>query len=111
DNANAKPVVEDLMRRHLLSNDIDSLGEYDLQEMQQICMATVFSDGEVFLRRRARNARFGAALALPYQVELLEADCLDTTVQSHGANLVIEGVEYGPTGAIEAYHFLSEHPG
>ncbi|MFC3569191.1 phage portal protein [Paracoccus simplex] len=111
DNANAKPVVEDLMRRHLLTNDIDSLGEYDLQEMQQICMATVFSDGEVFLRRRARNARFGAALALPYQVELLEADCLDTTVQSHGANLVIEGVEYGPTGAIEAYHFLSEHPG
>ncbi|WP_017999919.1 phage portal protein [Paracoccus sp. N5] len=111
DNANAKPVVEELMRRHLLSNDIDSLGEYDLQEMQQICMATVFSDGEVFLRRRARNARFGAALALPYQVELLEADCLDTTVQSNGANLVIEGVEYGPTGAIEAYHFLSEHPG
>ncbi|MDF3606121.1 phage portal protein [Paracoccus sp. DMF-8] len=108
---NAKPVIEDLIRRHLLSNDLDALGEYDLQEMQQICMSTVFSDGEVFLRRRARNARYGAGLALPYQVEMLEADCLDLTVQNHGENLVVEGVEYGPTGAIEAYHFLPEHPG
>jgi len=33
------------------------------------------------------------------------------TVQSWGENLVVEGVEYGPTGAIEAYHLFNEHPG
>lgn len=111
DDENGKAVVEDLMRRHLLSTNVDALGEYDLLEMQQICMSTVFSDGEVFLRRRPRNARFGSGLALPYQVEMIEADYLDVTVQSWGENLVVEGVEYGPTGSIEAYHFLSEHPG
>ena len=109
--ASAKATVEDMLKRHLLSNDIDALGEYDLFEMQQICMAAVFTDGEVLLRRRMRPARFQGYLALPYQVELLEADCLDMTIQNHGENLVFEGVEYGPTGAIEAYHFLPEHPG
>ncbi|WP_313350758.1 phage portal protein [Paracoccus sp. (in: a-proteobacteria)] len=110
-SANAKATVEKLLKRHLLSNDIDSLGEYDLFEMQQICMSAVFTDGEVLLRRRMRPARFQGNLALPYQVELLEADCLDLTVQNNGDNLVFEGVEYGPTGGIEAYHFLPEHPG
>lgn len=108
---NAKSTVEDLLKRHLLTNDIDSLGEYDILEMQQICMSAVFTDGEVLLRRRMRSARFVGNLALPYQVEVLEADCLDQTIQNHGENLVVEGVEYGPTGAIEAYHFLPEHPG
>lgn len=111
ENEAHKTKVEQLVRQHLLSNDIDALGEYDLLEMQQICMSGVFTDGEVFIRRRPRDARFGARLALPYQVEVLEPDLLDTTIQNNGKNLVVEGVEYGPTGAIEAYHFLSEHPG
>ncbi|WP_442772691.1 phage portal protein [Paenirhodobacter enshiensis] len=108
---NVKATVEDLLQRHLLSQDLDALGEYDLLEMQQICMSTVFSDGEVLLRRRWRRGSYGQGLALPYQVELLEVDCLDTTVTSWGDNPVIEGVEYGPTGAIEAYHLYNEHPG
>src|SRR5690606_30727819 len=93
-----KARIEELIRKHWLSNDIDALGEYDLFEMQQICMSAVFSDGEVLLRRRWRNGSFAADLSLPYQVELVEVDCLDCTVQNHGNNLVIEGVEYGPTG-------------
>lgn len=65
----------------------------------------------MLLRRRWRTGSYGRHLALPYQVEVLEIDCLDTTVQSNGDNMVIEGVEYGPTGAIEAYHLFNEHPG
>lgn len=110
DNA-TKARIEDLIGQHLLSNDIDAIGEYDLFEMQQICMSAVFADGEVLLRRRWRNGPFAAGLTLPYQVELVEVDCLDTTLQSWGDNIVIEGVEYGPTGAIEAYHIYNEHPG
>ncbi|WP_339109261.1 phage portal protein [Thioclava sp. GXIMD4216] len=97
--------------QHLLTPDIDSLGEYDLYEMQGIVMGTVFGDGEVLVRRRMRNPRHDPHLRLPYQVELIEADYLDQTVQSHGQNLVVEGIEYGPTGAIEAYHLYNEHPG
>ncbi|WP_339112279.1 phage portal protein [Thioclava sp. GXIMD2076] len=97
--------------QHLLTPDIDALGEYDLFEMQGIVMSTVFADGEVLVRRRMRNPRHDPQLRLPYQVELIEADYLDMTVQSHGQNLVVEGIEYGPTGAIEAYHLYNEHPG
>lgn len=110
-SANALPIVQDLLDRHMLTPAMDSLGEYDLYEMQAIVMSTVFSDGEVLIRRRLRNGRFALGLPLPYQVELMEADQLDDTVQSYGENLVIEGVEYGPTGAIEAYHIKDGHPG
>ncbi|RWR31349.1 phage portal protein [Sinirhodobacter populi] len=111
ENDNAKATVQDLLERHLLTPSLDSLGEYDLLEMQQIAMSAVFTDGEVLLRRRWRTGSYGVGLPLPYQVEMIEVDCLDTTVQSYGDNLVIEGVEYGPTGAIEAYHLYNEHPG
>lgn len=108
---NGLATVKDLMERHLLTQSIDALGEYDLLEMQQIAMGSVFADGEVLIRRRWRTGRFAVGLPLPYQVELLEVDFLDTTVQSFGGNAVIEGIEYGPTGAIEAYHLYNEHPG
>lgn len=108
---NVKATVKDLVERHLLSVRLDAGEEYDLLEMQQICMSTIFTDGEVLIRRRMRTGGYGRQLALPYQIELVEVDCLDTTVQSWGENLVVEGVEYGPTGAIEAYHLFNEHPG
>ena len=111
DSENAKATAQDLLERHLLTNSIDAMGEYDVLEMQQICMAAVFTDGEVLLRRRLRSPVLDRHLPLGYQVELLEVDCLDVTVQSWGENLVVEGVEYGPTGAIEAYHLFNEHPG
>ncbi|ULB10730.1 phage portal protein [Cereibacter azotoformans] len=106
-----KRQIEALIAAHLLTPAVDALGEYDLYEIQSIVMSAVFSDGEVLLRRRVRNMRYEPGLALPFQVELLEVDQLDTTVQSWGQNLVEEGVEYGPTGAVEAYHILPEHPG
>lgn len=108
---NVKAVVNDLVQRHLLSVRLDAGEEYDLLEMQQICMSTVFTDGEVLIRRRMRSGGYNRHLALPYQIELVEVDCLDQTIQSYGENLVVEGVEYGPTGAIEAYHLFNEHPG
>lgn len=111
DNEAQQAEVAALMRQHLLTSSLDAMEEYDLLEMQQIAMSAVFTDGEALIRRRMRTGSFGRGLALPYQCELVEVDCLDTTVQSYGENLVIEGVEYGPTGAIEAYHLYNEHPG
>jgi lambda family phage portal protein len=111
----ATPEIAELVKAalaaHLLTPAIDSLGEYDLYEMQQIVMSGVFTDGEVLVRRRLRDVRLNPGLVLPYQVELLEVDYLDQTIQSWGKNPVVEGVEYGPTGAIEAYHLYNEHPG
>lgn len=103
--------VENVLKRHLLTPDIDAHGEYDLHEMQEVIMSSVFSDGEVLALRRIRRGAFGQGLALGFQIELLEADFLDTTIQSNGQNEVIDGVEYGPTGSIEAYHLYRDHPG
>ena len=108
---NAKNDAFATLRAHLWSSDIDALGENTLFGLQTIVMNTVFSDGEIFVRQRIRDTRFNPNLKIPLQIELIEADYLNTTVMSQGANQVIEGVEYGPTGAIEAYHFWNRHPG
>lgn len=103
--------ISEVVAKHLLSTDIDTLGENTLPMMQELVMGAVFTDGEVLCRRRTRDVRFNPGLGLPFQIELLEADYLNQTVYQNGQNIVNEGVEYGPTGAIEAYHLWNQHPG
>lgn len=109
------PVVQERLSRlilgHLLSVSLDSREELDLYAMQDVAMKAVFSDGEVLARRRMRRGRFARGLSLGFQVELIECDQLDTTLRSWGANEVIEGIEYSPIGAVEAYHLRRVHPG
>lgn len=89
----------------------DARGECDLAEMQAIVMAAVVSDGEVLARRRIKKGAYGRKLPVSFQVELIECDHLDTARQSNGQNEIIDGVEYGPTGEIEAYWLFPQHPG
>ncbi|NEX45191.1 phage portal protein [Pseudotabrizicola algicola] len=103
--------IAEVLKAHLNTPAIDARGECDLWEMQAVVMSAVFSDGEVLARRRVRSNQFGRNLGLGFQIELLEADHLDTTIQSNGANEVIEGVEYSPIGDIEAYWLYRRHPG
>lgn len=107
----AKAEIEKVLNDHCGTPSIDALGEHDLYGLQRIVMNAVFSDGEVLVRRRMRDPRFATGLRLPLQIEVIECDWLNTTIRTNGANQVIEGVEYGPTGAIEAYHFWERHPG
>lgn len=106
-----KDQIAEIIAQHLMSTDIDALGENTLPMLQEIVMSAVVSDGEMLVRMRKRDPRFSAGMVLPFQVQLMEADYLNQTVASYNSNLVLEGVEYGPTGAIEAYHLWSEHPG
>lgn len=103
--------VMSVLRRHLMTPALDSRGQHDLRSMQRLIMNAVFCDGEAFVRRRIRAGRFANGLALPFQVELLEPDHLNTTMTSWGDNRVVEGVEIGPTGRVEAYHLYEHHPG
>lgn len=111
DDKDVRARIEEVLKAHLLTPAIDAHGEYDLHEMQEVILSSVFSDGEVLARRRMRSGAYARGLRLPFQIELLEADFLDSTVQSWGENEVIDGVEYGPTGSIEAYHLYDQHPG
>lgn len=105
-----KDLVEPVLRDHLATPAIDAFGQQDLYGLQNTVINGVFADGEILARRRWRTNGLDK-VPLPFQVELLEVDYLDLTKTSHGNNRVAEGVEYGPTGRIEAYHLYREHPG
>jgi lambda family phage portal protein len=94
---------------HLKSKALDFYGERDITAQQRVVMDSVFESGEVLaLRRPAPRA---AALELPFQVQLLEIDHLDPTIQTHGGNEVRDGVEYDAQDRIVAYHIYEMHPG
>lgn len=103
--------VTNILRQHLMSPAIDSYGVHTIVGLQEQVMNAVFSDGEVLVRQRIRDRRFEKKLPLLMQVQVMEADHLDETLTSYGQNEVIEGIEYGPTGRIEAYHLFDRHPG
>lgn len=111
DTPEVKAKISEVVNRHLLSIDIDALGANTLPMLQEIAMGAVVTDGEVLVRLRKRDPRFATGLALPFQIQIMEADYLNQTITANGSNIVLEGVEYGPTGAVEAYHLWSEHPG
>ena len=110
-SASRRKKVEIILRAHLMSTDIDAMGQHSLPGLQRVAMNAVVEDGEVLIRRRMRSGRFAKSLNLPFQVELLEADYLDTRVTRNGQNEVVDGIEFGPTGRIEAYHLYAQHPG
>lgn len=101
----------EVIRKHLLTPAIDAVGVHALPGLQTQAMNAVFSDGEVLLRRRSRDLRFEPGMVLPFSVQVMEADFLNDAVTSNGANEVIEGIEYGPTGKVVAYHLFDRHPG
>lgn len=110
-DADLKAQIAGVLAKHLLTTALDARGELNYYAMQETVMNTVFTDGEVLARRRLRRGKFARNLPLGFQVELIEADHLDTTVATWGQNIVVEGVEYSPIGDIEAYHLYPEHPG
>ena len=99
------------LRRHLDSTDIDADGRNTLYGLQRLAMNTVQDSGEVIIRRRWRRGSDG--LALPFQLQVLEPDFLDTLRDGTLANgnVVREGIEYDQIGRRVAYWLYREHPG
>jgi lambda family phage portal protein len=65
--------------------------------------------GDAFGRLRMRRPNDG--LAVPLQIQLLEAEhCPSTMNQAYGGNHIVGGVEITPFGARAAYWFHPEHP-
>ncbi|MDP1570349.1 MAG: phage portal protein [Vicinamibacterales bacterium] len=101
----------DAWRRWSESTDCDADGQNDLVGLQELIMRAVVSDGEVLVRRRPRRIEDG--LALPMQLQVIEADYLDTGKDTRLSNghRVIQGVEYNGFGRRVAYWVFREHPG
>lgn len=111
EDTETKQRIEELIRRHCLSRDMDADGRLNLYGLQALAMSQVCGSGETLIRRRARRA--GDGLALPFQVQVLEPDYLDDLVDGplRGGNRAVQGVEFDAIGRRVAYHLFGEHPG
>lgn len=94
--------------------DADGLQNFD--GLQKLVMRATAQDGEVLVRRRFRRPEDG--LPIPMQIQVLEADFLDTTKDSLGGlgdtprgHRIIQGVEYDSIGRRVGYWIYDEHPG
>jgi lambda family phage portal protein len=101
----------DLIERHLDTTAIDADGRANLYGLQRLAINGIVDAGEVLIRRRLR--RVGDGLPLPFQVQILEADYIDTSWDGIAAsgNLIKEGIEYDLVGRRVAYYLFEDHPG
>ncbi|MCU0909804.1 MAG: phage portal protein [Rhodobacteraceae bacterium] len=96
---------------HLDTTAIDADGRSNLYGLQRLVVNAVVDAGEVLVRRRRRRRTDG--LPLPFQVQVIEADFIDTSREGTLANggYIREGIEFDAIGRRAAYWLFDEHPG
>lgn len=92
----------------------DSDGVNNTYGMQTLAVRSLMTDGEIFGRRRARFADEG--LAVPVQIQLLEADMVpmldaDSYKGLSVGNVIRSGIELDKRGKRIAYWVYKKHPG
>lgn len=90
----------------------DADGRHDFYGLQKLAMRAIVESGEVLVRRRIRLPEDG--LPLPLQLQILEADYLDTSrtgITLPNGGRIVHGVEYDAIGRRAAYWLFKEHPG
>ncbi len=90
----------------------DADGRHDLYGLQKLVQRSVVESGEVLVRRRFRLPSDG--LPLPFQIQLLEPDYLDTAksgIALPNLGRIVHGVEFDAIGRRAAYWLFKEHPG
>lgn len=103
--------IQDIVRRHFDTTDIDADGRLNLYGLQGLAMRTIAESGSVLVRKRVR--RMADGFTIPLQLQVLEPDYLDRTVngvQPNG-NFAVDGIEFGVIGQRVAYHVYDQHPG
>ncbi|QOR55733.1 MAG: hypothetical protein YHS30scaffold667_29 [Phage 65_10] len=92
-------------------DECDADGNTNLYGLQKLAWDTMDTDGEVLFRIRPRRPSDG--FKIPFQLQAMEVDWLDTTRTRNpdNGNAVIEGIEYDLLGRKVNYWFWSQHPG
>lgn len=100
----------DLWNEVMGSTEIDPAGKLTFPAMQSLAVRGQIEAGEVLIRRRWR--RDGDGQTLPFQLQMIEADHIDTAkFGDYGKNQIFYGVEFSPIGSLEAYWLFDTHPG
>jgi lambda family phage portal protein len=113
----AKPTVKnqkalDAWKAWAESTACDADGRHDFYGLQKLVMRAVVESGEVLVRRRYRLPSDG--LPIPMQLQILEADYIDTLktgIRLPNGGRIIYGVEFDAIGRRVAYWLFPEHPG
>lgn len=96
------------------TTECDAGGHFTFYGLQRLVMRAVVEGGEVIIRRRMRLPSDG--LSVPMQLQVLEADHIDTGRNGfvpgvQAGNKVVQGVEFDPLGRRVAYWLFDQHPG
>jgi len=110
-NTRATNRAEQLVKQWFDTTACDADGHHTFYGLQSLAMRTVFESGECLIRRR--NRRREGRLPVPMQLQVMEPDHLDMTMdgQRNGENIIIQGVEFNPNGQRVAYWLFPHHPG
>lgn len=97
--------------RWITQSAVSSELTYYGQQYQEV--RAWLGSGECYARMRPRyidDISAGGVLAVPFQIELLEADQLDHFKEGKDP-LIVQGVEFDPLGRRRAYWMHPQHPG
>lgn len=108
-----KARLEDKLSEVADTTAIDADGKLDLYGMQALVMKCVFESGEAIVRMRPRTRFRDDKLPMPFQLQVLEPDYLDASIdgQLPNGNVAVQGIEFDKIGRAVAYHLFQQHPG
>lgn len=110
DDKDTEETLEALIRKHFGRTSIDADGNLNLAGLQALATRAIVESGEVIIRRRARRSTDG--YVLPFQLQVLEGDYIDSNKNGPvGGNVAIQGVEFDLRGKRVAYWLYDQHPG
>jgi lambda family phage portal protein len=100
-----------LIKDHFENSEIDIERRQNLYGIQNLAMQTIVESGEVLIRKRPR--RIQNRFDLPFQLQVLEPDYIDsfTDGELSNGNMVVQGVEFSRIGERVAYYLFDRHPG
>lgn len=92
-------------------HECDASGHTDFFGLQTLIARTMVESGECLVRLRRRLA--GDDLAVPFQIQVLEPDHLDSTrdAELSDGRYIRQGIEFDTLGAPAAYWLFPRHPG
>lgn len=97
------------------STDCDADGKHNMYGLQNLAGRTIPEAGEVLFRRVWKK---NSKSKIPMQVQILEADYIDTHREGayglgsdNNGNVILQGKEFDKSGKLVAYWLFEQHPG
>ena len=93
------------------SSQCDADGQLDFLGLQTLACRQMIEAGEVLIRRRPRRSSDG--FDVPIQLQLLESDMLDATINRdlNDGGKIVQGIEFNQIGQRRSYWLYAQHPG